>query len=35
MKAEDVAEMIFATYSLSPSAVVEDILIRPMLGDLI
>jgi short-subunit dehydrogenase len=34
MKAEDVAEMIFATYSLSPSAVVEDILIRPMLGDL-
>lgn len=34
MKAEDVAEMIFTTYSLSPSAVVEDILIRPMLGDI-
>ncbi|WP_139923007.1 SDR family oxidoreductase [Hymenobacter sp. DG01] len=34
IKAEDVAEAIFATYSLSPQAVVEELLIRPQLGDL-
>jgi short-subunit dehydrogenase len=30
----DIAESIWATYSLSPRAVVEEILIRPQLGDL-
>jgi short-subunit dehydrogenase len=30
----DVAEMIFATYSLSAKSVVEEIIIRPQLGDL-
>ncbi|GAB3225366.1 SDR family oxidoreductase [Hymenobacter seoulensis] len=34
IKAEDVAEAIFGTYSLSPQAVVEELLIRPQLGDL-
>ncbi len=34
MKPEDVAEMIYATYKLSNHSVVEDILIRPQLGDL-
>lgn len=34
IRAEDVAEAIFATYSLSPQAVVEELLIRPQLGDL-
>jgi short-subunit dehydrogenase len=34
MKPEDVAEMIYAAFSLSPSAVVEELLIRPMLGDI-
>lgn len=32
--AEDVAEMIFCSYSLSPRSVVEDIVIRPLLGDI-
>ncbi len=31
---EDVAEAIYATYLLSPQAVVEEITIRPQLGDL-
>ncbi|ALD21170.1 SDR family oxidoreductase [Hymenobacter sp. DG25A] len=31
---EDVADAIFAAYSLSPRAVVEEILIRPQLGDI-
>lgn len=31
---EDVATMIWAAYSLSPRSVVEDILIRPQLGDI-
>jgi short-subunit dehydrogenase len=30
----DVSEMVFSAYSLSPKAVVEEILIRPQLGDL-
>lgn len=34
IKPEDVAEAIFSTYSLSPQAVVEDLLIRPQLGDI-
>jgi short-subunit dehydrogenase len=34
MDPNDVAEMIFSTYSLSPKSVVEEIIIRPQLGDL-
>jgi short-subunit dehydrogenase len=34
MEVEDIAEMVFASTRLSPQAVVEDIIIRPQLGDL-
>lgn len=34
IRAEDVAEAIWAAFKLSPSAVVEEIVIRPQLGDL-
>jgi short-subunit dehydrogenase len=34
MTAADVAEMVFSTSQLSPSATVEEILMRPQLGDL-
>lgn len=34
MKAEDVAEVVYQTSLLSPSAVVEEILMRPILGDI-
>jgi short-subunit dehydrogenase len=34
MQAEDVAKTIIGAYQLGPSAVVEEILIRPQLGDL-
>ncbi len=34
MQAVDVADAIWAAYSLSPQAVVEEILLRPQLGDL-
>ncbi len=34
MEADDIARMIFAATQLSPSACVEDIIIRPQLGDL-
>lgn len=34
MSPADVAEMVFASYSLSPRSVVEDIIIRPQLGDI-
>jgi short-subunit dehydrogenase len=34
MEANDIAEMIFAITKLSPMAVVEDIILRPQLGDL-
>ena len=34
VKSEDVAEAVFAAYSLSPQAVIEELLIRPQLGDL-
>lgn len=34
MEANDVAKMVFAASQLSPMAVVEDIILRPQLGDL-
>lgn len=34
MKAEDVAASVWAAYTLSRSAVVEEILMRPQLGDI-
>ena len=34
IKAEDVSEAVFGTYRLSAQAVVEELLIRPQLGDL-
>lgn len=34
MKVEDVADTIFAAYSLSAKSVVEEIIIRPQLGDI-
>ncbi|MCE7862459.1 MAG: SDR family oxidoreductase [Bacteroidetes bacterium CHB5] len=34
MKPEDVAEAVFSAWSLSPNSVVEELLIRPQLGDI-
>jgi len=34
MSPEDVAEAVFGAYSLSPRSVVEELLIRPQLGDI-
>ncbi len=34
MEAEDIAKMIFTASQLSPQACVEDIILRPQLGDL-
>jgi hypothetical protein len=34
MEADDIAKMIYACTQLSVAACVEDILIRPQLGDL-
>ena len=34
MEAEDIAKLIFTSSQLSPAACVEDIVIRPQLGDL-
>ena len=34
MEANDIAEMVYAASKLSPQAVVEDIILRPQLGDL-
>lgn len=34
MKAEDVAEAVWVAYSLSPQAVLEEMIIRPQLGDI-
>jgi short-subunit dehydrogenase len=34
MKPEDVAEAVYGAYALSPRSVVEEILIRPQLGDI-
>ena len=33
-KAEDIAEVTWSAYVLSPSAVMEDVIVRPQLGDL-
>ncbi|RZK22320.1 MAG: SDR family oxidoreductase [Hymenobacter sp.] len=35
IQCEDVAEAVFSAFSLSPHAVVEEIVIRPQLGDLL
>ena len=34
MSVEDVAETVYAAYSLSQRSVVEEIIIRPQLGDI-
>lgn len=34
MSTEDIAEAIWSVYSLSPRSVVEEILVRPQLGDI-
>jgi short-subunit dehydrogenase len=34
MKPQDVADAIYAAYALSPNSVVEEIIIRPQLGDI-
>lgn len=34
MEAEDIAKMVYAASQLSPTAVVEDIIMRPQYGDL-
>ena len=34
MPASDIADILWSAYSLSPNAVVEEILLRPQLGDL-
>jgi NADP-dependent 3-hydroxy acid dehydrogenase YdfG len=34
MQAEDIAKSIWSAYQLSPSAVVEEIVLRPQQGDL-
>jgi NADP-dependent 3-hydroxy acid dehydrogenase YdfG len=34
MRAEDVAEIVYSSYALSTRTVVEEILIRPQLGDI-
>lgn len=34
MKAEDIADAIYATYMLSDRSVIEEIIIRPQLGDI-
>ena len=34
MQAEDIAKLVWSALEMSPSAVIEDIVIRPQLGDL-
>ncbi len=34
MQAEDIAKIVWSALEMSPSAVIEDIIIRPQLGDL-
>ena len=34
MKVEDIADTIYATYTLSDRSVIEEIIIRPQLGDI-
>ncbi|RYY09741.1 MAG: short-chain dehydrogenase, partial [Cytophagaceae bacterium] len=35
IRCKDVAEAVFSAFSLSPQAVVEEVIIRPQLGDLL
>lgn len=34
MTTQDIAKLVYATYDLSPGSVVEELLIRPQLGDI-
>ena len=34
MKVQDIADTVFGAYSLSPQAVIEELIIRPQLGDI-
>jgi NADP-dependent 3-hydroxy acid dehydrogenase YdfG len=34
MKAEDVAQLIWDVYHLSENTVIEEVVLRPVLGDL-
>jgi hypothetical protein len=34
MEASDIAKMVYAASQLSPSACVEEIILRPQLGDI-
>jgi hypothetical protein len=34
MEAEDIAQMVYVCSRLSPQAVVEELVLRPQLGDL-
>jgi len=34
MKAEDIAEILFKTYELSQNTNIEEIVLRPLLGDI-
>jgi short-subunit dehydrogenase len=34
MKPQDVADAIYGAYALSPNSIVEEIIIRPQLGDI-
>ena len=34
MPAEDIAQAVWDAWSLSPRTVIEEILLRPMLGDI-
>jgi short-subunit dehydrogenase len=34
MKAEDIAKLVWDIYHLSENTVVEEVLLRPMLGDI-
>jgi NAD(P)-dependent dehydrogenase (short-subunit alcohol dehydrogenase family) len=34
MKADEVAELIWSAWQVSPSSVVEELLVRPMMGDI-
>ena len=34
MKPRDVADSVYGAYSLSPHSVVEELIIRPQLGDI-
>ncbi len=34
MKTEDIADLVWSVYNLSPNTVVEDVVLRPVLGDI-